>query len=250
VDGKLSGKDTGQMISFPRQSKANRIGFDDELFFRNLAYEMTGQVKELASLIIDFRAELKSKIHTELSDIEAEYIPEAADQWEAVIESTEMAANKIVDNLKGIQGEVGALNRMVTSLRQGTIQAPYGEKEWEELILDSQTKSDISIVIDCIEPHIENSMSLISDSFIQMSFQDLSCQMIKRIIGLVSQTEEKIKNMVISFAIKLTERQKNPSLSPDELQRAVEEKVTELASRKKAGRALDQAGIEELLANL
>jgi response regulator of citrate/malate metabolism len=35
------------------------VGFDDDLFFRNLAYEMTGQVKELASLIVDFRRDLK-----------------------------------------------------------------------------------------------------------------------------------------------------------------------------------------------
>ena len=250
VDGKLSGREIGQMISFLRQSKANRVDFDDELFFRNLAYEMTGQVKELASLMIDFRRELKSKIHPELTDIAVKYIPEAADQLEAIIESTEVAANKIMDNLEGMQGDVEALKKMVTSLKQGTIKAPVGQKNWDELILDSQTRCDISAVIDFIEPHIENSMSLISDSFIQMSFQDLTGQRIKRIINLVSQMEEKIKNMVISFGIKLTEREKNPSISQDELQRAVEEKVEELAGPQKEGQGLDQAGIDELLTNL
>jgi CheY-like chemotaxis protein len=58
-DGKLSGKEIEQIIGFLRQSKANGVGFDDDLFFRNLAYEMTGQVKELASLIVDFRRDLK-----------------------------------------------------------------------------------------------------------------------------------------------------------------------------------------------
>ena len=250
VDGKLSGKEIGQLINFLKQTGANNIGTDNEPFFKNLTYEMTGQVKELASLVIDFRRDLKSKIHPELTDIAVKYIPEAADQLEAIIESTEIAANKIMDNLEGMQGDAEALKKMVTSLRQGRIQAPDGEKERDELPLDSQTKSDISTVIHCMEPHIENSMSLISDSFIQMSFQDLTGQRIKRIITLVSQIEEKIKNMVISFGIRLTEREKNPSISPDELQRAVEEKVTELAGPQREGQGLDQACIDELLTNL
>lgn len=49
-------------------------GFDNERFFRDLAYEMTGHVKEPASLIIDFRKELT--IHPPLPDIALKYIPD------------------------------------------------------------------------------------------------------------------------------------------------------------------------------
>jgi len=93
-------------------------------------------------------------------------------------------------------------------------------------------------------------MSLISDSFVQMSFQDLTGQRIKRTMNLVSQMEEKIKTMVISFGIKLTEIEKNPDISKKELQRAVEEKVIELTGPQKEGQGLDQSGIDELLANI
>ena len=83
-----------------------------------------------------------------------------------------------------------------------------------------------------------------------MSFQDLTGQRIKRIIKLVSQMEEKTKGMIISSGIKLTAREKNPNISKEELQRAVEEKVTELAGPQKEGHGLEQAVIDELLANL
>lgn len=59
-------------------------------------------------------------------------------------------------------------------------------------------------------------MLLISDSFIPMSFQDLTGQRIKRIINLVNQIEERINTMVLSFGIKLTEKKRNPHISSNE----------------------------------
>jgi chemotaxis protein CheZ len=250
TDGRLSSKEIQHIVDFLRQLKAHQTEFDEVRFFKDLAYEMKGQVKELASLIIDCRKELKSKIHPELTDIAVKYIPEAADQLETIIESTEMAANKIMDNLEGMQGNGEALKKAVDSLRRGTVHVKEGQRGKVDLVLDSQTNRDISLFIDSVEPHIDNITSLISDSFIQMSFQDLTGQRIKRIIALVNQIEERIANMVISFGIKLTERERNPQISSGELQRAVEEKVTELAGPQREGKGLDQAGIDELLANL
>ena len=110
-----------------------------------------------------------------------------------------------------------------------------GKKE-----IDSQTIKTISPFIEYVESSIKDYLSLISDSFIQMSFQDLTGQRIKRIIKLVSQMEEKIKRMIISFGIKLSERERNPNISKEELQRAVEEKVTELAGPQREGQGVDQ----------
>jgi len=74
-----------------------------------------------------------------------------------------------------------------------------------------------------------------------MSFQDLTGQRIKRIINLVNHIEERINNMVLSFGIKLTEKERNPHISSNEVQRAVEEKVTEPAGPQREGKGLDQA---------
>jgi chemotaxis protein CheZ len=238
------------LICFFQQARCEDPDFDDEIFFKNLAYEMTGRVKDLASLIIDFRKELKSKIHPELTDIAEKYIPEAADQLEDIIESTEKAANKIMDNLEGMQADFEELDEIVDSFRNGPVQTMPGKSHEFGGGSISQTKPNTSALLDRMKPRIDNSKSLISDSFIQMSFQDLTGQRIKRIISLVNEMESRIKNMVISFGIKLGERQKNPHISSGELQKAIDEKVTELAGPQKEGKGLDQSGIDELLGNL
>ena len=92
-------------------------------------------------------------------------------------------------------------------------------------------------------------MPLISDSFVRMSFQDLTGRRIKRIIDLIGQMEEKFKDMVISFGIKLTEKEKIPNITDEELQKAVNEKTIELAGPQKEGRGLDPSGIDELRAS-
>ncbi len=51
VNDKLSSKEIKEVIQFLRQTMADKVSLDDDLFFRRLAYEMTGQVKELALLI-------------------------------------------------------------------------------------------------------------------------------------------------------------------------------------------------------
>ena len=250
VDEGLSNKEIEEVINFLRQTIANNMSFEDNQFFRNMTYEMTGQVKELALLIIDFKKDLQSKIDLDLTDIATKYIPQATDQLEAIIETTENAANKIMDNMESLQADIERMGNIFASLRQGAIIVPGEEKEDVKVKIDSQTKKTISPLIDYIESSVKNYVSLISDSFIQMSFQDLTGQRIKCIIKLIRKMEEKIADMVISFGIRLTEIEKNPDISQADLQRAVDEKVTELSGPQKEGQGLDQSGIDDLLANL
>jgi chemotaxis protein CheZ len=249
VDGKLTSDEVERLMVYLRQAMANGMNQDDEGFFRKLSSEMTGGVKELAMVLIDFRRELKSKIHPNITDIATKYIPQAADQLKGVIETTETAANKVMDNLENMEQNIGGIKKVFDSLRKGSIAIPDQGKDNHPIEIDEKTVKTISPVIDYMESSAKDYMAMISDSFAQMSFQDLTGQRIKRIIALVSEMEEKIKGMVISFGIKLGEREKNPHISQDELQRVVDEKVEELSGPQRQGQGLDQAGIDELLAN-
>ncbi|MDY7035334.1 MAG: protein phosphatase CheZ [Thermodesulfobacteriota bacterium] len=250
VDGNLTSDQMEKLIIFLRETMSNGLAHDDDPFFKNLVYEMTGDVKDLALMIIDFKKDLKSKIHPELTDLAMKHIPQAADQLEAIIETTEMAANKIMDNLDSMQGHMDKMKNVVASLKKGKIKIPKGENKFIEIDIDGQTIKTISPFLNYMESNIQDHISLISDSFMQMSFQDLTGQRIKRIINLVNEMENKIKDMVISFGIKLTAIEKNPEISRDELERAVGEKVIELAGPQRAGQGLDQSGIDDLLASL
>jgi chemotaxis protein CheZ len=248
VNGKLSPTQLDELIDFFKIALDVTMDQEDESFFKKLAFEMTGSVKELALLIINFRRSLKSKIQPEIMDLAEKHIPHAADQLEGIIETTEKAANKIMDNLDIMQEDTGKLANTFSALKSGILKVP-GSKNGE-MKMDDATIKTLSPLLDYVEFNIRNHLNLISDTFVQMSFQDLTGQRIKKIMGLVYQMEEKLRKMVVSFGFKLSEKKKNPHISEEELQRMVVAKESELSGPQKEGQGLDQAGIDELLANL
>jgi len=151
VDDKLSSKEIEELIKFLRHTKANNMLFDDEVLFRDLTYEMTGRVKDLALLIIDFRRDLKSKIHPEITDIAIKYIPQATDQLVDIIDATEKAANKIMDNLDSMQEDIERMEKILSSLKEGKVMVPEGKNDMVEIRIDGQTIKTISPLIDYIE---------------------------------------------------------------------------------------------------
>ena len=249
ADGKLSEAEIEEIVGFIKHITSSNL-YEDERFFKEIAYEMTGSVKELALLVIDFRRDIKTKVHPELNDLATKYIHEAADQLEGIIETTENAANKIMDNLDLLQEQTKKMEATITSLKSGKLKVPGKNMEFIEVDVDAKMLETIRPLLDYIEAVEHNSTALISDTFVQMSFQDLTGQRIKKIMTLVHKMEEKLKKMVVSFGVKLSEKGKNPDISSEELQRAVNEKVFALAGPQKAGQGLDQSDIDNLLANM
>lgn len=241
TDDKLSAQEIDKVIDFLKKSS----GQDDNGFFKEISYEMTGQVKGLASLILDFKKDLKSKIDPDLTDLTTKYIPQAANQLEGIIETTETAANRIMDNLENIEGNISEVKKIVSSFKNGSITILGKRKK-----VGANSMQILLPVIEDIESRLENNMSMISDSFTQMSFQDLTGQRIKRIITLVSQMEGRLKNMLIYFGIRLKEKEKNPDISMEELNRVAEEKESEVRGPQRSGQGLDQSDIDDILANL
>jgi len=246
ADGKLTSDQIEDLVGFFKQVLSNNMDQDDESFFRELAYEMTGDLKELALMLIEFRQDLKSKLCPEITDLAVKYIPQAADQLEGVIETLETAANKLMDNLETMQARTDKIGDVFDALKIGKISLSNGNGG----VINHETIETISPVIKYMESEVKEYNALVSDSFVQMSFQDLTGQRIKRIMALVTQIEDQLRKMIISFGIKLTEKGKNPDISPVDLQRVVDEKVCELAGPQREGDGLDQSGIDDLLANL
>lgn len=246
VNNKLSDDKIDELKKFFRETLSLNLEKNNEEFFKSLAYEMKGELKDFALLIVNFKKDLRSKIRPEITNIATKYIPQTTDQLKSIIETTETAANKIMDNLENMQGQTEKIGDIIAYLKKGEIRLPRGKK----FRLDPQTVEAIHPLIHYMESDSQNTMSLISDSFVQMSFQDLTGQRIKRIMTLVHQMERKLKDMIIAFGIKLSEHEKNPDITKEELQKAVEEKVIELAGPQKMGFGLDQADIDNLLASL
>ena len=248
VDCKLNETQMAEVIAFVKEATDQEISQDDEIFFRDITYDLTGEVRELAMLILDFRRDLKAKLHPDIEELATKYIPQTADQLEGIIETLEMAANTLMDNLEAMQGDTENIQRTIASLRQGQLVIPGADSE--PVALSPETARKLAPLTDYLESQAQKFDSLIADSFVQMSFQDLTGQRIKRIMNLVGQMEIRLRDMVLSFGIKLAEHEKNPNLTKAALDRVVEEKVAELAGPQKAGGGLDQSCIDDMLANL
>jgi len=240
--GNLSDKETEEISKLINGDHPN---LSDNMFFRNIAHEVSGDIKALVSLAFEFRKDMQSKVNDDLNDIATEYIPQATDQLEGIIDATENAANKIMDNLESLEKNISDLKQIVASFKNGKIVISGQRKKVAQKSIDI-----LMPVIENVESLLEYNSTLISDSFAQMSFQDLTGQRIKRIIKVVIIMEEKIKNMAISFGIRIREKEKNPEISAEELERVVERKKTELSGPQGKDIGLKQQAIDELLANL
>ena len=206
VDGKLTESEMEELIDFFKYALIESFDQDDEHFFKGLAYEMSSSVKDLALMIINFRRDLKSRIHPDITDLTEKYIPQTADQLEGIIETTEQAANKIMDNLEAMQSDYENMAAILADLKTGQVSVPAGDDAVHEAQVDGETAETLAPLVKYLTTIINANIAMIADTFIQMSFQDLTGQRIKRIMNLVSQMESRLQRMVVSFGIKVAKK--------------------------------------------
>ncbi len=249
VSGKLTDIEIEELIYFIKQALSHAMDQDDDDFYKEMTAEMTGNVKDLALVLIDFRKDFKHKIRPHIEDIATKYIPQTSDQLEGIIEATEDAANTIMDNLDRMGQLIEENKKVLSNLEQGVIRKGDGSRG-NGADLDAGTVKRLAPALSAMTSNLDDNMRLIGDIFTQMSFQDLTGQRLQRIIKLVGDIEDKIRAMVISFGLKLKARENNPNISSDELKKIVDEKAQLLAGPQKKGDGLDQADIDDLLGDL
>jgi len=245
VDGKLSAPEIEKLVRFMNRKSLKGLEEDREAFFKHLAREMRQEMKELAELIVEFKRDFQSRIHPEITELRTTYIPQAADQLEGIIESTEQAANRIMDNLEGMQRLTEEAMEALAGVRRQLVEreAASGPQARGEA-------QDLGGRIDSLRQSLERCLLLIGDSFEKMSFQDLTGQRIKRTIDLVNLMEERIQKTLLSFGLKVTEKTYNPEISGEDLASTVEKKLSDLRGPQRPGQGLNQADIDKLLARL
>ena len=154
-----------------------------------------------------------------------------------------------MDNLDRMGQVVGENKKHYANIKEICLTPDASGKE--KVSMDDDSLTQMFSTVASLESSAEETMALIADTFTQMSFQDLTGQRLQRIIQLVGEIEGKIRNMVISFGIKLKEREKNPDLTAVELQKMVDRKSPGpcRSPEKKVG-GLDQTDIDDLLGDL
>jgi chemotaxis protein CheZ len=237
VDGMLGAAECDRLIRYVDRSVSRLEAEGTGGFFKNLAREMRQEMKELAALIMDFKKDLASKVQPGISEVRTKYIPQATDQLEEIIASTENAANRIMDNLETMERYTEEAKGALADLKHGLADGKSEPHRFKD-------------VIESTESRLAECLSLIGDSFEQMSFQDLTGQRIKRTIDLVNLMEERLKKTLLSFGIKITEKNRNPGISGDDLNSTVKKKLSDLSGPQRSGEGMNQADIDKLLASM
>jgi len=137
-------------------------------------------------------------LDSRLNDLATAEIPDAKERLNYVITRTEEAANKTMDAVESIfpvvdkiAEQVRAVNPSWTKLMNNEIEL----KEFKSLCVDIDS---LLVTTGTETSHIH---SLMTDVLMAQDFQDLTGQVIRKVIDLVREVEESLINMLTVFGL-------------------------------------------------
>ncbi|WP_373317927.1 protein phosphatase CheZ [Sediminicurvatus halobius] len=150
--------------------------------------------RELGTLTRELHEALKSfKVDTRLGDIAANDIPDARERLNHVIELTEQAAHRTLTAIEsglplaeGLAGEAGKLAERWQRFRQRELSAA----EFREL------SRDIEAYLQRCGGEAATLQAHLSDALMAQDYQDITGQIIRRVIGLVQEVEDGLVELV------------------------------------------------------
>jgi chemotaxis protein CheZ len=163
----------------------------------------------------------------------AHQIPDARDRLSHVGQMTESAANKVLDLVDVAQPQCHNFKTdseaLAVTLARLKEAVACGSSEVSELLATCQTFSNQAI------DFAQAQHAFLSDIMMTQDFQDLSGQIIKKVIGIISLTEQQLLSLLMHSA-------------PEHLSSAG--KNSELAGPQAPAHALQQDDVDDLLASL
>lgn len=198
--------------------------------------ELYGELGELAKYINETKKSLQSFDAAQITD---EDLPEASDQLEAIVESTEEATDKILTATEDMLEKDAAIAKAMGLLKEAKEESSGGAAEK----IDAAIKE-----LEEVSTHNNQKLMGIMEA---CNFQDLTGQRIQKIISLVKGIESKLMKMILSFNIK-----KQESTGGDEeklkKEKAMLAKIeeSELKGPQKQGEGVDQSEVDDLLNDL
>lgn len=158
------------------------------------------EVGRVARKLHDSLKSFREVIDPRLKEIATEHMPRAVDQLEMVIDKTEEAANKTMEI---VEKYILKMDELANHIRE--IQGPEGSVRFLKDFKNS----------------LEDDLTEILTT---QSFQDLTGQIIKKVIALVGDLEVELVRLITTFGLKIEERE----TVPKEVERVTQQDVDEL----------------------
>jgi len=138
------------------------------------------------------------QLDSRLNDLATADIPDAKERLNFVITRTEEAANKTMDAVEAIFPVVDTIAEQVAAVNPSWTKLMNNEldlKEFKSLCVDIDT------LLKNTGKETQHIHSLMTDVLMAQDFQDLTGQVIRKVIDLVREVEDSLINMLTAFGI-------------------------------------------------
>lgn len=149
--------------------------------------KLRSELSSLASFIDKTRQGIDT-IETTVK-VGSEKFPEASNQLSAVTGELENAANVIMNILEGLMSEQDRADALLKKV-----------SEWAEKTDASDKEAGLAVISDLQAINVKTRSDMM-DIFANMSFQDLTGQKLKKVIGSLAVVEKKLLEMALSFGV-------------------------------------------------
>ncbi|MBA6389434.1 protein phosphatase CheZ [Colwellia sp. BRX10-3] len=182
-------------------------------------------------------------IDSRLSDLATADIPDAKERLNFVISRTEEAANKTMDAVEAIFPVVDSIQKQISTVNPLWHKLMHNELdvgEFKALCLD------IDVLLKTTEKETNKIHSLMTDVLMAQDFQDLTGQVIRKVIDLVREVEDSLIHMLTAFG--LSSEQNKSNYLPKVGENLVEGPIINSESRNDV--VADQDDVDDLLSSL
>ncbi len=160
---------------------------------RGLYYEVGKLTRALHNSIINFQIDTVRTLDSEAEAAEASKISDASDRLDYVVRLTDKAANRTMDLVESSAPVVSALGREAATLRAEWARLQRREMSAAEF---RELSRNILAFLERSEQHSGEVSANLNDILMAQDYQDLTGQVIKRVITLVHDVEESLLNLV------------------------------------------------------
>jgi len=183
------------------------------------------------------------QLDSRLTDLATADIPDAKERLNYVINRTEEAANKTMDAVESIFPVVDTIQSQIKTVKplwKKLMSNDLDVNEFKELC------KDIDVLLKTTENETKHMHGLMTDVLMAQDFQDLTGQVIRKVIDLVREVEDSLINMLTVFGISSDEAKEitKPSVGEN----LVEGPIVNTEERDDV--VTDQDDVDDLLSSL
>jgi len=221
-----------------QQNKADELIAEIQSPIQTALFEEIGKLtRELHNSLNNFH------VDSRLNDLATADIPDAKERLNFVIDRTEEAANKTMDVVESIFPVVSNIQQQINNVNPLWHKLMHNELDVAEFKVLCR---DIDVLLTTTEKETSKIHGLMTDVLMAQDFQDLTGQIIRKVIDLVCEVEDSLINMLTAFGI--TSKQERSNYLPKLGENLVEGPIVNLGNRKDV--VSDQHDVDDLLSSL